>query len=195
MLDLETMGNGPNAAIVSLGAVRFCLRKLELLDEFYEVISLASSQSLGGTIDASTVMWWLQQASEAQQALYASNLTPPRTLPEVLQKFTAWVGGNRNEVAVWGNGATFDNVILHSAYKACGHREPWTYKNDLCFRTLRRLFPTHYTPQGVKHNALDDARNQAQTVLKVVDMLRHLGDDHGEADWFLQGGESGGLVF
>lgn len=186
MVDLETMGNGNRAAIVSLGAVAFDLEKLTLGEEFYEVISLRSAQRHGLLLDADTVMWWLQQAPEAQRALYADPLHPPRELNEVLKRFAACIGGDPKDVAVWGNGATFDNVILRSAFEQLGIRPPWTYKGDLCFRTLRRLFPVPYETEGTKHNALDDARGQAKTVLKVVEILRKIGED-----WTLQGGLPG----
>jgi hypothetical protein len=38
MLDLETLSSGPRAAILSIGAVRFDLEKLELGDELYVVL-------------------------------------------------------------------------------------------------------------------------------------------------------------
>jgi hypothetical protein len=43
MIDLETMGNKPNAPIVSIGAVFFEPSTGELGDEFYRVVSLKSS--------------------------------------------------------------------------------------------------------------------------------------------------------
>ncbi|MFA5379904.1 MAG: 3'-5' exoribonuclease, partial [Dehalococcoidia bacterium] len=42
-LDLETMGNGPDAAIIAIGAVEFSLETGLLGQEFYEVVDLESS--------------------------------------------------------------------------------------------------------------------------------------------------------
>jgi exodeoxyribonuclease VIII len=63
---------------------------------------------------------------------------------------------------VWGNGATFDNVILANAYDACRIRRPWKYYADMCFRTVRNQYPhVQVKRQGTHHNALDDALTQA----------------------------------
>lgn len=43
MLDLETMGNGSKAAIVSIGAVFFNPLTGETGSEFYQVVSINSS--------------------------------------------------------------------------------------------------------------------------------------------------------
>ncbi len=54
MVDLETMGIGPNAAIVAIGAVAMDTDKLVLTgEEFYEVVSLQSSVDAGLVIDPS----------------------------------------------------------------------------------------------------------------------------------------------
>ena len=55
MLDLETMGLDPNAAIISIGAVHFT--KDELLEEFYTAVSLKSCVDLGLTMTQSTIDW------------------------------------------------------------------------------------------------------------------------------------------
>ena len=66
MLDLETMGNGPNAAITAIGAVKFDPDKGEIVETFYFKVNLESSVKQGGVIDASTVIWWLGQNEEAR---------------------------------------------------------------------------------------------------------------------------------
>ena len=47
MIDLETMGNKPNAPVVSIGAVFFEPSTGELGEEFYHVVSLKSSMDGG----------------------------------------------------------------------------------------------------------------------------------------------------
>lgn len=69
---------------------------------------------------------------------------------------------------IWGNGATFDNMILRNAYLATGQRQPWNFRDDVCFRTVKYLFPLKKEFQGVRHHALDDARNQAKYLIKAV---------------------------
>ena len=113
MLDLETMGTGPNAAIVAIGAVAF--DKNELGRDFYLAISLGSAVEAGGIMDASTVEWWLQQSEEAKKVF--SGRTTNHF--EALVLFRDWINNyfEPRNVNIWGNGANFDNVILAQAYK------------------------------------------------------------------------------
>lgn len=69
MLDLETMSNKGNAAIVSIGAVAFEPSTGELGPEFYLTVDLVSCEKLGLHIDADTVLWWMKQSSEARAAI------------------------------------------------------------------------------------------------------------------------------
>jgi len=103
MLDLETMGTGPNAAIVAIGAVEFDLQTGTVGERFYRVADLESSVECGGVIDASTVMWWLKQSDEARAALGA----PSENIAVVLRQFSEWMKdrADRDDVRVWGNGA------------------------------------------------------------------------------------------
>lgn len=166
MLDLETMGTGPDAAIAAIGAVVFSADGLG--DTFYAVPELASSVALGGQIDPDTVLWWLKQPDPARQAL----LTPTSSLLDALCRFAIWIDpvGARDAI-VWGNGADFDNVILASAYRNAHLPIPWRSYNNRCYRTLRAAFPDipRRKRTGTAHHALDDARTQA---LHAVEILR-----------------------
>ena len=70
MVDLETMGNGPDAAICSIGAIRFNPDAHPSTDaEFYTHVDLQSAQGDGGQIDAATVLWWMAQSAHATAAI------------------------------------------------------------------------------------------------------------------------------
>ena len=70
MLDLETMGLGPDAAIVAIGAVAFDTSTLAIDPcKFFVAVDLESSVRSGGVMDASTVMWWMQQDEVARRIL------------------------------------------------------------------------------------------------------------------------------
>lgn len=49
MLDLETMGNGPDAAIIAVGACKF--DTIGVLDTYYCVVDLTSSLNAGLKVD------------------------------------------------------------------------------------------------------------------------------------------------
>jgi exodeoxyribonuclease VIII len=173
MVDLETMGVGNDAAIISIGAVKFDPRGSGVLDAFYTRVDLSSSLAAGLTVTGSTIEWWLKEdLAEARKALKSSE---PMQLWEALTGFVDWYEAPIPAVAkdfdnqltippegVWGNGATFDNVILRSAYNKLNLECPWSFRLDRCYRTLKALAPTvPVIPVGVGHQALDDATTQA----------------------------------
>lgn len=171
MVDLETMGNGPTAAIIAVGAVQFDPVAGVLGDEFYAVVDLASSVAAGLRIEPATVLWWLGQSDEARAAV----AMPGRLLADVLRDFAEWLPAGAR---VWGNGAGFDNVVLASAYRALGMPVPWHYRDDRCYRTLCALNPdVGYARSGTAHNALHDARSQAKHALELLAYLHEPADD------------------
>lgn len=166
MLDLETMGTRPDAAIVAIGAVAF--GEAGIGARFYNTVSLETSVELGGVIDAGTVLWWMKQSDEARGALSGGC-----DILEALESFVNFVNDSTEGskgVCVWGNGADFDNVILASAYVRAGLKAPWRYHHNRCYRTIKGL-SSHIPADpfvGTKHNALVDADNQARHLLKIL---------------------------
>ena len=59
MLDLETMGNTSDSAIIAIGACYFDPKTGKIEGEFYKEISLESAVKYGGKVDPSTVVWWM----------------------------------------------------------------------------------------------------------------------------------------
>ena len=170
MIDLETMGNGPNAAIIAIGAVEFDTERLEIGEQFYTVVDLASSVEFGGEIDASTVMWWMQQCDDARSALLSSG----ERLPIALCAFLNWLlKRSDEELRAWGNGADFDLVILGSALRRCAYPNPIKFWNHRCYRTMKAMYP-HVTLErtGVKHHAVADAEYQARHLIEILRTLR-----------------------
>lgn len=165
MLDLETMGTSNNAAIIAIGAVEFNTDTVTD-NEFYRVINLESSVRSGGVIDPDTVMWWMKQSDEARSALYKSESVH---IEYALNGFSRWVEEIGDEkVCVWGNGANFDNVILRNAYENKGIYVPWKFYGDRCYRTIKNLYPdVQINRSGIHHNALDDAKTQAQHLIDI----------------------------
>ena len=160
MLDLETMGNSANSAIIAIGAVRFDNDKL--LDEFYTVVDLQSCLDNGLEMNADTVLWWMQQSEQARNQFKRKG----EQVDVVLDDFSKWM---RSRAEVWGNGAAFDNAILANAYKKLGKEQPWAFWNDRCYRTMKSLYPeVKIQRQGTYHNALDDAKSQAEHLIRIL---------------------------
>ncbi|WP_312320092.1 exonuclease [Atlantibacter hermannii] len=179
MVDLETMGSNPDAPIVSIGAVFFEPSTGETGPEFYQVVDLASAMRFGAQPDASTILWWMKQSSEARSALLVEDAAD---LDVALTLFSEFLGENAangtKSVQVWGNGATFDNVLLKQSYELVGGAAPWRFVNDRDVRTIVELGnavginPRYDIPfEGDKHNALADARHQAKYVSAIWQRL------------------------
>lgn len=161
MIDLETFSTRSNAAIVSIGAVKF--QDDQILDTFYCTVDAMSCKQAGLHIDKETVAWWSKQSKEARDAL----LVDPQPLEQALNKFTAWFG--TQSLPTWGNGAGFDNVIMENAYRAIGQKRPWLPWDDRCYRTMKNLVNIPIEKRdGVYHNALDDALTQTRHLIKIL---------------------------
>jgi DNA polymerase III epsilon subunit-like protein len=163
MLDLETLGTGNDAVIVSIGAVKF--NELQILDEFHCGVDPTSCVDLGLKIDGATVTWWLHP----DRAQARHNLLNLETvdLASALTGFSDWAGTDVE--AIWGNGSTFDNIILRSAYRACRLEYPVKFWQDKCYRTMKYSAPgIELVREGTHHDALDDARSQAKHLQAIV---------------------------
>ncbi|MGH8433688.1 MAG: 3'-5' exonuclease [Pseudomonas sp.] len=172
VLDLETMGKGPRAAIVAIGCVE--VYNGAPGGEFYQRVDLENALNYGGEADASTIQWWLRQGAEARVEIDGSQ--GGESIWNALGALRAFMGSNAhlNEILVWGNGATFDNVILSSAYSAAGTERPWAYWNDRDLRTLLALYPAakQIPFEGTKHHALHDARHEARQLVRALELHR-----------------------
>lgn len=168
MVDLETMSIKPNAAIVAIGAVKFGAEGLG--SNFYKIIDLDSSVKAGGHIDPKTIMWWMQQSSEARKKLTCEDAV---SLFSALQDFSKFVGAKK-EAKIWGNGASFDNVVLATAYDSVNLERPWNFWNDRCYRTMKSVFGNgiEYVEPEIKHDALEDAKAQAAHLCKIMTVIQ-----------------------
>ncbi|HCW3487160.1 3'-5' exoribonuclease [Citrobacter freundii] len=179
MVDMETMGNSPDAPIVSIGAVFFDPSTGNTGAEFYRVVSLESSMSFGMKPDASTIQWWLKQSSEARSAILVDEAMGLRESLELLADFIAENAANGSHtVQLWGNGCSFDNVILRRAHALTETPFAVPFRNDRDVRTMVELGksvginPRYDIPfEGDMHNALSDARHQVKYVSAIWQRL------------------------
>lgn len=170
MLDIETMGVGPNAAILSIGLVRFSEADGVLPYQHYHWhIDLCDSVRQGAVMDGETVAWWLTQPEHARRGL--RGLQPRGDghggQPEehaLVQLNWRLQAPDLNGAPIWSNGIDFDLVILRSAMARYKLAPGWAYWQQRDLRTLRRLLPHVPAPErdeADKHSALADAMHQA----------------------------------
>jgi hypothetical protein len=158
MVDIETLGLTRDAAIISLGAVRFDAGKLGTT--FHRQISLASNNRHDRHIDEDTWNWWTEDRGAEESFLRDGD-----TLEAVLSDFAEWYG---EAAEVWANAPSFDCEALEHAYDQIDSPEPWDFYEERCYRTLSALpVAPELEMQGEEHNALDDAFHQAR-VAKIT---------------------------
>lgn len=181
MIDLETLGTAPDAAIMQIGAVAFepwIGGEIQREHGFNRFLKMDESN---GTFDHGTLIFWLQEnyACGMGNQLRSSSVPVTQALTELIQWPTRMaMSGWWDFECVWANSPDFDLAILRSAYRRhLGHSEPpWHYRASRCCRTLWALQggrPEEAMEGLTEHDALDDAVQQAyQTQLALQFGLR-----------------------
>lgn len=171
MIDLETLATSTDAAILTIGAVRFDPFAKELqnpeMTKFYVRVDIDSCDELGLVTSESTIEWWSQQSQAAQdEAFSPDNRIHIREAMTQLYKF-CW-GSQR----VWANGSIFDIAICEHIYKKLEKAPPWKFWEVRDVRTAFDLGINPTRPPVLKHHALEDAWNQAVGIQNVYGTLR-----------------------
>ena len=170
MLDIETLDTASSAVVLSIGAVAFSLVGNDNEDSlrerrrcFYAPLKIQIQLDMGRTINESTLQWWMQQSDQARTVF-----TEPRgTVLNALLGLNRFCETNGIKY-MWGNGNTFDNVVVRSLYQdsSIPGRYPIDFRSDMDLRTYRLAAgsPAHKDMNiqriGTHHNALDDAKYQ-----------------------------------
>lgn len=176
MIDLETLGNDYSTAVVSVGVV--CFNKTGIVAEKLFVLDFVEQIKLGRTVTGSTLQWWMAQEDGARAVFKDDPKTPKLSVAQFLAELDKFfdatlkeAGEKRDELKPWGNGANFDIPIIEDFYRRHHAKHefaiPWKFWNVWCFRTFNSLTKCKdkFKREGIHHNALDDARYQANCVL------------------------------
>jgi hypothetical protein len=176
MADIETLGTGSDAAILSIAAVKFDVKANRVFSDpgntFYRVIDLKSALEAGGTVEADTFYWWMEQGHAARTACARGKNIH---INEALSSFLDWFPSG---ATLWSNGSDFDKPIIESAMRRSHITPPWAYYKGRDMRTLKAtilyldLEISERDFSGTKHNALDDSINQAHYVVDAHTTLR-----------------------
>lgn len=168
-IDIETLGTKPGSVVLSIGAVAFDRDTGDMGKEFYMPISLSDSMAAGLTIDAATLMWWLDQDIVARNAAFQGL----HLLTFVLGELSLYVDAVKPEF-IWAKPPSFDVVLIESAYTAVGRDIPWSFRQPRDCRTLFHLTGTEQPNYGTEHHALDDAKAQAFGIIHAFSVAKAL---------------------
>jgi len=169
MIDIETLGIEPGAAICSIGA---CTFDTGGVDETFELsVDLESCQERGLMIDADTLQWWLGQDDAAREIL-----TGGVPLATALSELRDFLDTNDYD-ELWANSPKFDCAHLEAAYDALDWPTPWVFYELRDVRTVTALpGAVEIDQDGTEHDALDDAVHQAREVAATLRALEQQTD-------------------
>lgn len=172
MVDLETLGVRPDAAIIEIGAVSFDPYGDGVDKRFCVGVDVTRQ---GGSVDSGTLDFWLRQPDASRLHLAdLEKLSLGDALDAMHAAFSPWGA----VTGVWSHGPAFDVTILQSAYNRARKAVPWSYKAIRDTRTLAEAINIvggsmpAYPKVGTGHSGVDDAESQA---LWVQAMYRELG--------------------
>lgn len=171
MIDLETLATSTDAAILSIGAVRFDPfnneTKNPIAEKFYARIDLDSCDTLNLTVHDDTINWWATQSEEAREEAFNPN--GREDITKVFQDLYKFCWGARR---VWSNGAGFDIVICETVFNRIHKAVPWKFWQVRDVRTMFDLGIDPKRPTVTAHNALDDALAQAISIQHICNVLK-----------------------
>ena len=171
MIDLETLATSTDAAILTIGAVKFDPLgndKLEpTMDSFYVKVDLDSCHELGLVTNDDTIAWWANQSKEAQDEAFGDNGRIP--IADAFNQLYKFCWGAKR---VWSNGSCFDIIICEHVFRKINKAIPWKFWEVRDVRTAFDLGINPQRPPVTAHHALEDAWNQAVGIQNVYNTLR-----------------------
>lgn len=167
MIDFETLGTDPDTCVISLGACFFNLETEKIGPTFYMAFEIDEQIKKGRSITGDTLKWWMSQ-SDAAKKVFNEKAKSPK---EILSTFSQWVLAQNtiSKIKPWGNGSSFDISIIEDLFCMYDVKCPWLFYNVYDVRTFKRFVANNAKidkSTGINHNALDDAINQANYVIK-----------------------------
>jgi hypothetical protein len=163
MIDIEGLGTGPDAAILTIAAQSFDPFGTGYYDrQYYARITLESQENR--RIQDDTLAWWATQPEAQAEAFAEDNRIPLDQALDELYRL-AW-----QHDYIWAQGPTYDVNILEHAYKSYNKTQPWQFYRIRDSRTVLSLWPGRPVPP-TSHHALEDTRKQINILQQT---LKHL---------------------
>lgn len=185
MTDLETLGTNTNSTVFQFSACSFDIETFQIYDVFNEIVDLSKLKQNQTVIDPDTVAWWLKE----DRFLFAKLISDPdaKSLEDVIELFGLWIN-KQSEVSeavhLWGNGATFDNVMIKYQFNLVGKEYPINFRLERDMRTIVDMasyklgisvkeFQNAFIEKELqKHNAFDDVLYQINVLCVAWDVVR-----------------------
>lgn len=162
MVDIEAWDRKETAIILSIGLVNIDTGEGRLWTP-----AQIEQEQHGRTIGADTARWWSMQSEAAREAVFGNHPVQP---PGAVAIDFLNAIGDADEL--WASGTSYDMKILSHF---CGYYAPdieWPFWIERDHRTMRALFDREGTmkpERGTEHDALEDAKFQAEYLKRIID--------------------------
>jgi len=174
MCDIETLGTKPRTVVLQCAMIRFDPHVQNTYEELLEdsctqYFNVQDQLNKGRVIDASTLDWWA--SGDHTTAPLRRGLQETGDVGAKLDAINRWLGTGRYKL--WGNGVSFDNVIMEALYYHYGREWKFKFWDYLDLRTIKAMTDAKKLEppvgQGFKaHDATCDAALQAYYVQRWV---------------------------
>lgn len=143
--DVETLDTQPSSVVLSVAMVKFNLADEDNYDTlndpkryFYAVIDAEEQiRDYARTCSFSTIKFWTEQSKSVTKEVFQTKQQP---VEATLIDLAKWVNVDTvKSPNLWGNGATFDNMIMQSLFRDYDIKWPFDYWADKDLRTLKYL--------------------------------------------------------
>lgn len=187
MIDLETLGTAPGAAILTIAALTFRPELLtksnggwlwwrweQAVSSVKVHVDLQSCLDAGLSINPGTLKWWMSQNESARRDAFSldAKAVSIREACETIRSFLVEAHpteDGQTGCRIWAHGANFDPPILAHAMNATGVKLPWHYRAIRDTRTILEL--AGITHEGLAHEPVRDCTEQAMAVSRAMFLL------------------------
>lgn len=173
MIDIETLGTGPDAVVLSCAMIPFGATVDELGKPVKFGISKDEQIEVGRVIDASTAVWWMKQAPAAiaVMAEMQENAVPLSRARGIIAETI-----NLGYEGIWANDPDFDCTILRSL---CPDIK-WPFWMNRSVRTAKMIaqnsdIDLSHIVNPNAHDPEQDCYTQIRQVMEVHKRLAEVG--------------------
>jgi hypothetical protein len=163
MIDIETGGLAPGAAILQIAAAEFDPETGTILREWCAQIDLLDSIRLGLRFDPETAEFHLRNDYEGSLRGYS--------LIRTLNALDMFLHAETEDITVWAWGKDFEAKHFEHVLTLMGFRPLWDFRKLHCARDKWIEAFAKDKPRPRRHAALDDVRQQ---ITDLSQALKHL---------------------
>jgi exodeoxyribonuclease VIII len=139
MVDIETLGTGLDAYVMSIGAVHFDPEKGKVKKKF--AVNIHPSFQEGRNIKFEDVYRWMNLDKKSREKAFKETQFAQH---DPLFLFYCFCTDNKEvdieDVYIWGNSNMFANNTLRDLYDTSGKPYPCSYKNDMDLASLKKSY-------------------------------------------------------